>query len=238
MVWKSNRPAAGSDAAGGEGGKFVMRLISVNVGLPRDIGWRGKVLRTSIWKKPVEGPVQVAKLNLEGDRQSDLSVHGGVDKAIYVYPSEHYTYWRSKLGDPNLSWGAFGENFTIEGLLESQVQIGAHIRAGSAEFVVTQPRMPCFKLAVRFDRLDMVKLFLQSRRTGFYLSVFREGEVATGDPVEYESPPVPELTVAEIVDLYTSESTGGENLRRASESIALPDSWREYFSDRLLNLTD
>jgi MOSC domain-containing protein YiiM len=212
-----------------------MKLISVNVGLPRDINWRGNEVRTSIWKEPVEGRVRAAKLNLEGDRQSDLSVHGGIDKAIYVYPSEHYPYWRSRLGDPNLSWGAFGENFTIEGLLEHQVQIGSHIRTGSAEFVVTQPRMPCSKLAIRFGRADIVKLFLQSKRPGFYLSVFREGEVAAGDPIEYENRQEPELTVAEIMELYTTESGNRELLRRASELPALPDSWREHFRKQLLN---
>lgn len=193
-----------------------MRIVSVNVGLPRDIRWRGKVVRTSIWKEPVEGRVRVAKLNLEGDRQSDLSVHGGVEKAVYVYPSEHYLYWRGRLGHPNLHWGAFGENLTIEGLTESQVQIGAHIRAGSAEFIVTQPRMPCYKLAIRFDRPDMVKLFLQSKRTGFYLSVLREGEIAAGDPFEYESLREQEMTVAEIVELYTAGARNHELLNFAN----------------------
>src|SRR5262245_59035547 len=125
-----------------------MKLISISVGLPREITWRGKSVRTSIWKNPVEGPIRVARLNLDGDEQSDLSVHGGVDKAVYAYPSEHYTYWRGQLGDPNLSWGAFGENFTTEGLLEEQVHIGDRFRVGSAEFIVTQPRMPCFKLGI------------------------------------------------------------------------------------------
>lgn len=213
-----------------------MRLISVNVGLPRDINWRGKVVRTSIWKEPVEGRIRIAKLNLEGDRQSDLTVHGGVDKAVYVYPSEHYDYWRSRLGTPDLNWGAFGENFTMEGLTESQVQIGAHIRVGSAEFVVTQPRMPCYKLAIRFNRLDMVKLFLQSKRTGFYLSVLHEGEVAAGDPVEYESPQGEEVTVSDIVELYTAESRNCELLRRSSESRVLPENWKDFFCQTLADL--
>ena len=121
-----------------------MKLISVNAGLPQDVTWRAKTVRTSIWKTPVEGRVRVSKINLEGDQQSDLSVHGGVEKAVYVYPSEHYSYWRTQLPDADLPWGAFGENFTTEGLLEDQVQIGARVRAGSAEFLVTQPRMPCW----------------------------------------------------------------------------------------------
>src|SRR5262245_43940438 len=134
-----------------------MKLISVNVGLPRNVKWQGKVVQTSIWKDPVAQRTYVSKLNVEGDRQSDLSVHGGTDKAVYVYPSEHYTYWRSTLQGVRLPWGAFGENFTTEGLLEDRVCIGDRIQIGSAQFVVTQPRMPCFKLGIRFNGMDMVK---------------------------------------------------------------------------------
>ena len=140
-----------------------MKLVSVSVGLPLEVEWNGKIIRTSIWKTPVEGRVRVNALNVEGDQQSDLSVHGGRDKAVYVYPSEHYLYWRDELPGMDLPWGAFGENFTTEGLLEEEVQIGDRIRVGStAEFVVTQPRMPCFELGLRFGRHDMVKRFLGS----------------------------------------------------------------------------
>src|SRR6266567_805099 len=148
-----------------------MKLVSVNVGLPRDVPWLGKVVKTSIWKTPVESRIRVSKLNLDGDRQSDTSVHGGFDKAVYAYPSEHYEFWRGRLGDGDLPWGAFGENFTTEGLRESQVRVGSRLRIGSAEFIVTQPRMPCFKLGIRFGSTEMVKRFLQSKRTGFYLAV-------------------------------------------------------------------
>ena len=158
-----------------------MKLLSVNVGLPREIEWKGKVVRTSIFKVPVRGRVQVGQLNLEGDQQSDLSVHGGIDKAVYAYPSEHYPFWRQELPGMDLAWAVFGENFTTEGLLEETVHIGDRFRVGSAEFVVTQPRMPCFKLGIRFDRSDIVKRFLQSGRTGFYFAVLREGEVTAGD---------------------------------------------------------
>src|SRR6476620_11641908 len=151
----------------------MMKLISVNVGLPRDVNWRGKVARTSIWKDPVNGPIRVSKLNLEGDQQSDLSVHGGTDKAVYAYPSEHYPYWRNTLSDLDFPWGAFGENFTTEGLLEDDVYIGDRFQIGTAEFIVTQPRMPCFKLGIRFDRVAMVKDLLKSKRTGFYFAVLR-----------------------------------------------------------------
>ncbi len=146
-----------------------MKLLSVSVGLPREIEWKDKIVRTSIFKAPVSGPVRVAKLNVDGDQQSDLTVHGGIDKAVYVYPSEHYPFWREQFPDMELPWGVFGENFTTEGLLED-TRVGDRFRIGSAEFVVTQPRMPCFKLGIRFNRPDMVKRFLESGRTGFYLA--------------------------------------------------------------------
>jgi len=212
-----------------------MKLVSVNVGLPRDVIWLGKVVRTSIWKTPVEGRIRVSKLNLDGDRQSDLSVHGGLDKAVYAYPSEHYAFWRGQLGDADLPWGAFGENFTTEGLLEGQLQVGDRLRVGSAEFTVTQPRMPCFKLGIRFDSPGMVKRFLQSKRTGFYLEVLREGEVGAGDPIEHGRSQEIGVTIADIVNLYTSDSENQELLRRATELPALPDGWKEYFRRRLWN---
>ena len=175
----------------------------------------------------------MSKLNLEGDRQSDLSVHGGTDKAVYAYPSEHYSYWRSKLPDVDLPWGAFGENFTTEGLLEDRVHIGDRLRIGSAEFIVTQPRMPCFKLGIRFDRMDMVKRFLQSKRTGFYFAVLREGEVGEGDPIYYEDQQQDAMSITDIVNLYTVDSENQDLLRRATELPALPDGWKEYFRRRL-----
>ena len=210
-----------------------MKLISVNVGLPRDVNWQGKVVRTSIWKNPVAGPIRVSKLNLEGDQQSDLSVHGGADKAVYVYPSEHYSYWRNALADIELPWGAFGENFTTEGILEDHVRIGDRLQIGSAEFVVTQPRMPCFKLGIRFNRLDMVKRFLKSKRTGFYFAVLREGEVGAGDAIHFKDRQEGGLTIADIVNLYTADSENQELLRRATELPALPDGWKDYFRKRL-----
>jgi len=159
-----------------------MKLLSVNVGLPREVKWNGRVIRTSIFKAPVEGRVRVRKLNLDGDQQSDLSVHGGIDKAVYVYPSEHYSFWHEHLPAADLPWGAFGENFTTEGALEdTTVHIGDRFRVGSAAFVVTQPRMPCFKLGIRFGRGDIIKRFLRSGRNGFYFAVAEEGEVVAGD---------------------------------------------------------
>ena len=210
-----------------------MKLLSVNVGLPREVEWRGKTVRTSIFKAPVSGRVRVQRLNLQGDQQSDLSVHGGSDKAIYAYPSEHYAFWRTELPDTDLPWGAFGENFTIESLLEDRVCIGDHVRCGSAEFVVTQPRMPCFKLGIRFNRPDMVKRFQRSGRTGFYLAVLREGEVTAGDPLELIASHQDRVSVADIARMFTADAADQELLRRASELPALPEGWRDHFRARL-----
>ena len=213
--------------------KTPMKLVSVNAGLPREVDWQGKKVRTSIWKSPVAGSVRVGVLNLEGDQQSDLSVHGGRDKAVYAYPSEHYAYWRSELRGTELPWGAFGENFTTQGLIEEKVQIGDRLTIGSAEFVVTSPRMPCFKLGIRFGREDMVKRFLKSGRTGFYLSVLRKGHVKAGDAIESIRAEEKGVTVSEIVSLYSTDAENQELLRRASEHPALPESWRDYFRKRL-----
>jgi MOSC domain-containing protein YiiM len=179
-----------------------MKLLSVSVGLPREIEWRGKLVRTSIFKEPVPGRVRVAQFNLKGDEQSDLSVHGGIDKAVYAYPSEHYPFWHEELRGIDLPWGAFGENFTTEGLFENTVYIGDRIRVGSAEFVVTQPRMPCFKLGIRFNRPEIIKRFLQSGRSGFYFAVVKEGEVAAGDSIELIKRDEHGITVTDVVNLY------------------------------------
>ena len=210
-----------------------MKLVSVNVGLPQEVHWRGRTVRTSIWKAPVEGRVRVKRINLEGDRQSDLSVHGGPEKAVYVYPFEHYEYWSREFPGMDLPRGSFGENFTTEGLLEKDIRIGDRLRAGSAEFLVTQPRMPCYKLGIRFDQDDMVKRFLQSGRTGFYLSVLREGEVAAGDPIDFTVRSDQAVTVADIAALYTHDADNQTLLRRAVELPGLPESWRDYFRKRL-----
>jgi MOSC domain-containing protein YiiM len=175
-----------------------MRLVSLNVGTPREIEVRGEIVLTSIFKDPVKGVRRVARLNIEGDQQSDLSVHGGMNKAVYAYPSEHYVFWREELPNAELEWGAFGENLTTEGLLESTTCIGDRLRIGTAELVVTQPRMPCFKLAMRFGRQDMIKRFLKSGRSGFYLSVAKEGELSAGDAITLLSRPDAAPAVADI----------------------------------------
>jgi len=210
-----------------------MKVLSVNVGLPRDVDWHGRRVRTSIWKSPVDGAVRVATLNLDGDQQSDLSVHGGTEKAVYCYPSEHYSYWRRELPDTELPWGVFGENLTTEGLLEDKVQIGDRLRIGSARFAVTQPRLPCFKLGIRFDRADIVKRFLRSGRTGFYLAVLQEGDVAAGNSIEYVARAEHGVMVSDIVALYSTDAQNQDLLRRVSELSALPESWRDYFRKRL-----
>ena len=210
-----------------------MKLVSVNVGLPREVDWRGRSVRTSIWKTPVAGRVGVRRLNLDGDQQSDLSVHGGAEKAVYVYPAEHYAYWRRELPGMDLPWGVFGENFTFEGLLEDGVKIGDRLQVGSAAFFVTQPRMPCYKLGIRFGREDMVKRFLQSGRTGFYLAVLREGEVGAGDAITVTERDAHDMPVAAITALYTRDADNQTLLHRAIELPALPESWRDYFRKRL-----
>jgi MOSC domain-containing protein YiiM len=180
----------------------------------------------------------VSKVNVEGDQQSDLTVHGGVDKAVYAYPSEHYPFWRRELPGMELRLGGFGENFTTAGLLEQTLHIGDRLRVGSAEFVVTQPRMPCFKLGIRFNRSDMVKRFLQSGRTGFYFAVLKEGEVAAGDSIELLERDEHNIPVADVVNLYRGDATNQDMLRRVSELPSLPNSWRDYFRKRLWNPDD
>jgi MOSC domain-containing protein YiiM len=215
-----------------------MKVLSVSVGLPREIEWKGKVVRTSIFKAAVTGRVRVGQLNLEGDQQSDLSVHGGIDKAVYAYPSEHYPFWREQLPGIDLLCGAFGENFTTEGLLEESVRIGDRFRIGSAEVVVTQPRMPCFKLGIRFNRPDMVKRFLESGRTGFYFAVAKEGELTAGDSIELLERDDHNVTVADVVHLYGRDAANQQMLRRVSELPSLPKSWRDYFRKRSWNPDD
>ena len=173
-------------------------LVSVNVGLPREVEFRGRRVRTGIWKEPVAGPVRVGRLNLEGDAQGDPDVHGGPSKAVYAYPSEHYELWRAELDMPDLGWGGFGENLTTAGLAETVVRIGDRLRIGTAEFQVTRPRLPCYKLAMRIARPDIERRFLVTGRTGFYLSVVLEGHVSAGDPIEFVASSEKGPTVAEV----------------------------------------
>jgi MOSC domain-containing protein YiiM len=217
--------------------KSDTKLISVNVGLPRVVMSNGEPVSTGIFKEPVAGRVILRTLNLDGDRQADLSVHGGPSKAVYVYPSEHYDYWKRELPDIELPWGMFGENFTTAGLFESKLNIGDKFRVGSAVVVVTEPRMPCYKLGIRFGRADIVKRFLASERTGFYFTVLQEGEVGVGDQLELIEGSKRNVRVSDITQLYTREKHNIELLRRAIDVEALPESWRSYFQHRLAKLT-
>jgi MOSC domain-containing protein YiiM len=210
-----------------------MKLVSVNVGLPREVLWKGKTVTTGIFKEPVEGRVQLRFLNLDGDGQADLTVHGGADKAVYTYPLEHYDYWRGELPEMELPWGMFGENLTTVGLFENSVNIGDRFRIGTAEVMVTQPRLPCYKLGIKFGRTDMVKRFLDSRLTGFYFSVLQEGEVEVGDAIELMSRDDNHVTVADITRLYVREEDDLELLHRAVRVKALSEGWRDYFQKQI-----
>lgn len=214
------------------------KLVSVNRGLPREVSWRGITVTTGIWKEPVAGRIALRKLNLDGDGQADLTVHGGEFKAVYCYPVEHYDYWKAKLPDRELTMGNFGENFTVEGFAEESVFVGDRFAVGSAEVVVTQPRLPCYKLGVRFDMVDMVKRFLASGRTGFYVAVTREGEVGAGDEIRKIERDERGVSVADITRLYIEKRFSAadvELLQRALMVEALPDSWKDYFRNRLEN---
>src|SRR6185436_10762163 len=205
----------------------------INVGRPRIVRRDGEPVSTAIFKTPVTGRVKLQTLNLEGDRQADLSVHGGPTKAVYVYPVEHYDYWRGELPGMELPWGMFGENFTTRGLNESEINIGDTFQVGTAIVMVTEPRMPCYKLGIRFGRADILKRFLASERTGFYLSVKKEGEVGTGDRIELIEQAEDSVRVSDITRLYGRDKNNRELLVRATQVAALPESWREYFQRRL-----
>lgn len=218
-----------------------MKLVSINCGLPRQVMWRGQHVTTSIYKEPVEARIALRTLNLDGDRQSDLTVHGGKDKAVYCYPIEYYDYWHTELPDRPLPYGSFGENFTVDGLAreelaEDSIHVGDRFSVGSAEVVVTQPRLPCYKLALRFESDDMVKRFLKSRRTGFYVAVLREGNVCAGDELTGFSHDPDSVSISEITRLYLAKEydpLDARQVRRAISSKALPDSWKAYFQQKL-----
>ena len=218
-----------------------MRLVSVNCGLPQQVEWHGRSVSTAIYKHPVDGRVALRTLNLEGDRQADLTVHGGEAKAVCCYPLPHYDYWREELPERQLPMGVFGENFTTDGLLEKSVHLGDRFSVGSAEVVVTQPRLPCYKLGIRFESDDMVKRFLTSGRTGFYLAVLREGIVAAGDRILAISRDLNSVTVSEITRLYVAKKYNQDDiasLRRAITSLWLHHNILEtFYIGRMLNIT-
>jgi len=211
----------------------VMQVISVNVGKPQEHEWKGSRVRTAIFKSPVEGPVAVSKLNLEGDEQGDLTVHGGPDKAVYACPHEHYTYWQTLLPGYSLAPGNFGENLTTAGLSEETIHIGDQLQIGTALFTVTQPRSPCYKLGVRFNREDMTKRFYESRRFGFYLRVLGEGALQAGSAITVVSQDPNAVSVADVIRLFTGDSRDRDVLRRAIKVSTLPEGWRDALQNRL-----
>jgi MOSC domain-containing protein YiiM len=210
-----------------------MKVVSVNVGMPRLLTWQGETFKTGIFKNPVAGRVMLRATNLDGDRQADLSVHGGPNRAAYAYPSEHYPAWRTGLHDPNLTWGAFGENFTIEGLLEANVFVGDRYRVGSAAVRVTTPRVPCFKLAAKFKTNEMIKDFLVSGRSGFYFAVDEEGDVGAGDEIRLLGREETQISIAEVNEIYAAKSPNREILERSLQVTSLPEPWRHRFRARL-----
>jgi len=210
-----------------------MKLVSVNVAFPRLASYRTQTVKTGIFKNAVSGPVELRTLNLDGDRQADLAVHGGPFKAIYGYPSEHYEFWAQELPGTQLPWGMFGENFTTEGIFEADLHIGDRLRIGSATIVVRQPRIPCFKLAVKFRRDDILARFLRSGRSGFYFSVEQEGTVQAGDLFEFLRREPQTITIAEMNHVFANDPYNTELIAKAMATPALPQHWREHFEKRL-----
>jgi MOSC domain-containing protein YiiM len=215
-----------------------MKVLSVNVGLPRKVLFNGQTITTAIFKDPVKGPVMLRKINLDGDKQADLTVHGGVDKAVYSYPAEHYDYWHKQYPNIDIIWGMFGENFTTEGLMEDTVNIGDQVQIGSAKLVATQPRMPCYKLGVRFGIMEIIKRFLSSGRPGIYFKVLKQGEVKTDDKIEIIEKDKNNVTVKDIVRLYINRDhvDNIETMRRAIKISALPEGWKYEFQQNIEQL--
>jgi MOSC domain-containing protein YiiM len=215
-----------------------MKVLSVNVGLPRKILFNGQIITTAIFKDPVKGPISLRKLNLDGDKQADLTVHGGLDKAVYSYPSEHYDYWRKQFPNTDLVWGMFGENFTTEGLFEDAVNVGDQFQIGSAKLVATQPRMPCYKLGVRFGRMDVIRRFMASGRPGIYFKVLTEGEVQRDDKIKIIRRDKNNVTVKDIVSLYIARNDidNIETMKRATKIRNLPEGWRYEFQQKIEQL--
>lgn len=203
-------------------------VISVNVGGVRQVPWKGRTVATGIFKAPVDGPVRVRGVNLEGDDQADRTVHGGPDKAVYAFPTEHYPAWREAFPAIEMPWGAFGENLTTQGLLEQDVRIGDRFRVGTVELTVTQPRMPCFKFAIRMGDPRVLRHMIETGHTGFYFAISREGELQAGDTVQYLGGPDDGLPVAELTRLYHRRDADERTLRAAAASPGLPETWRDW----------
>ncbi len=215
-----------------------MKIISLNVGLPRIVHWKGLEVSTGIFKEPVAGPVMLRQLDLDGDRQADLEVHGGPAKAVYAYASEHYPLWREELRDPELRWANFGENFTTEGLFEADACIGDRYRIGEALVMVTQPRFPCYKLGIRFGRDDILEKFLRSGRSGIYFAVLEEGLVNAGDAIERVHRDPAGVSIADINHAYTKKGDYVPLMRRAVQHEILPNGIKGHFLRQLASLDE
>ncbi|HVT29205.1 MAG TPA: MOSC domain-containing protein [Pirellulales bacterium] len=209
-----------------------MRVASVNVGMPQEVTWQGEIVTTGIFKKPVAGRIALRTLNFDGDRQADLTVHGGPDKAVYAYPREHYPDWEAVVGRSLLP-GAFGENLTTEGLLEDQVCIGDEYRIGTARMVVTQPRLPCYKLGLLFGDPHIIKAFLESRRPGIYFAVTEEGQVGSGDVIELVHRDERRVSVTDMLRLIFTKTPAASDLRKILGIPRLAAVWRTEFESRL-----
>ena len=205
------------------------KILSINVSLPKEIDFEGQKVTTGIFKEPIEGRIMLRTLNLDGDKQADLTVHGGPDKAVYAYPIEHYEFWRKVYPDMEMPNGMFGENFTIEGLMESEVSVGDAFEIGSSKVIATQPRMPCYKLGVKFGRMDVLKKFLASGRSGIYFKVLEEGEVGAGDSIIQIKNDTNRVGIRDIVRLYASDREDIKTMRRAVKVEALPEGWKALF---------
>jgi MOSC domain-containing protein YiiM/ferredoxin-NADP reductase len=214
------------------------RLVSVNIGLPRDINWRGKTVHTGIWKSPVPGRVTVRKLNIDGDGQGDLGGHGGVNRAVMVYQLDSYQYWERELSRTNFSYGQFGENFTVDGLPDVEVCIGDRYRIGTALFEVSQPRVTCYRVGIRMDEPQMAALMAAHHRPGFYFRVLEEGEVGAGDEIVKVADGPEQMSVAEIDALLYLPGHTPEQLERALRIPALSEGWRGSFQAILQNKTN
>jgi MOSC domain-containing protein YiiM len=207
-----------------------MRIVSLNTGLPREVSSHGQRVMTGIYKTPVAGRLPLRRLNFEGDGQADLSVHGGEFKAVYCYPHEHYSWWAQRLEGRDLPMGTFGENLTTEGLDEQSVHVGDRFSIGSAHVIVTQPRLPCYKLGIRFESDAMVKRFLASGRSGFYLAVEREGEVGAGDAVTVLARDPRQVSIASLNRIYVQKTFDASDIAIATKALripVLPEGWKE-----------
>ncbi len=209
------------------------KILSINVSLPKEIDFEGQKVTTGIFKEPIEGRIMLRTLNLDGDKQADLTVHGGPDKAVYAYPIEHYEFWRKVYPNMEMPNGMFGENFTIGGLMENEVSVGDAFEIGSSKVIATQPRMPCYKLGVKFGRMDVLKKFLASGRSGIYFKVLEEGEVGPGDSIIKIKKDTNRVAISDVVRLYAIDREDISTMRRAVKVEALPEGWRDYFIEQI-----